>query len=280
MSGFGRTEVFDERAPAGVPVAAVRAGVAASVVGLTIVGLLLVARRLAGALNVELPALHLVATAVVAGVIVFGGRYVWRRFGADDGKARTLEPIVGWGGSLSLVLMALGCSLGARGVDWLVWLPLVAADQWQLRWFLKGKTATTTIIVTDAQAATAGRGFMDECTGNVLQQLVRVREADGSEALYGTLRAEFARGQRHAVLHVGFCPPLERLPAVEAVVNDEIEAEVKDVQAFCHGVRLEVRLSEAAEEQCSVLVELSAKPQAASGEKDHGPIVPRSRGPL
>jgi hypothetical protein len=224
-----------------------------------------------------LPALHLVVTAVVAGVIVFGGRYVWRRFGDDDGQARTLEPIVGWGGSLSLVLMALGCSLGARRVDWLVWLPLVAADQWQLRWFLKGgttlkspitqrKTGGDVELKTESPIDASGIPPLAppfEGEGFVLQQLVRVREAGGGEAVYGTLRAEFVGGQRHAVLHVGFCPPLERTPMVEAVANDEMEAEVKVVQAFCHGVRLEVRLSEAAEEKCSVLVELSAKPQAA-----------------
>jgi hypothetical protein len=77
------------------------------------------------------------------------------------------------------------------------------------------------------------------------------------------LQAEFSQGQRQATLYVGFCPPLARLPVIEAECVDGPEAELKVAQAFCHGARLEVRLSEAAEEDCLVVVELVAMPQAA-----------------
>ncbi|RIK82683.1 MAG: hypothetical protein DCC67_06960 [Planctomycetota bacterium] len=99
----------------------------------------------------------------------------------------------------------------------------------------------------------------------MLQEVRRVRDEDGVEGIVATLRAEFAAGQRHAVLHVGFCPPLSHLPMVRAEAGDGPEAEVRVVQAFTHGARLEVRLAESAKEACSVLVELTAKPQAAAG---------------
>ncbi len=99
-------------------------------------------------------------------------------------------------------------------------------------------------------------------TSRVLQQLVRVREADGGEAIRGTLLAEFVAGQRNSTLHVGFCPPLEGLPTVEAETGDGPDAEVKVSQAFAHGARLEVRLSEPAMGECSVVVEVVAMPQA------------------
>jgi hypothetical protein len=99
---------------------------------------------------------------------------------------------------------------------------------------------------------------------NEIQRLVRVRDADGGEAIHGTLRADFVAGQRQATLHVGFCPPLQRAPVVEVEVGDGPDAEVKVSQAFAHGARLEVRLAAVAEEDCCVIVELSAKAAALS----------------
>jgi hypothetical protein len=95
---------------------------------------------------------------------------------------------------------------------------------------------------------------------NVLQQLTRVRNQAGAESIFGTLRAEFAAGQRHATLHVGFCPPLAGMPAIEADPADGPDATVKVVQAFAHGARLEVRLAVPAAEPCSVLLEMTAAP--------------------
>jgi hypothetical protein len=106
----------------------------------------------------------------------------------------------------------------------------------------------------------------------VLQRLVRVREADGGEAIHGWLLAEFVAGQRNATLHVGFCPPLERLPVVEAETGDGPDAEVKVAQAFAHGARLEVRLAAVAEQDCSVVVEMIAKPQAVAASQDGSAI--------
>jgi hypothetical protein len=37
--------------------------------------------------------------------------------------------------------------------------------------------------------------------------------------------------------------------------------------AYCHGARVEVRLGEPAEEDCVVVVEMVAKPQAAEGPR-------------
>jgi hypothetical protein len=95
---------------------------------------------------------------------------------------------------------------------------------------------------------------------SVLQVVRRIRDDEGRESIAAILRAEFAAGQRHAILHVGFCPPLSHLPLVEVEAGAGPEAEVRVVQAFAHGARLELRLAEPAEEACSVLVEVSATP--------------------
>jgi hypothetical protein len=101
---------------------------------------------------------------------------------------------------------------------------------------------------------------VETLASNVLQQLTRIRNDAGVESIFGTLRAEFAAGQRHATLHVGFCPPLAGAPTVDADPADGPDATVKIVQAFAHGARLEVRLAVPATEACSVLLEMTAAP--------------------
>jgi hypothetical protein len=71
-------------------------------------------------------------------------------------------------------------------------------------------------------------------------------------------------------LHVGFCPPLARLPVIEVEAGDGPEAELKVGAAYCHGARVEVRLREPAEEDCSVLVEMVAAPQGEDEEIGRG----------
>lgn len=235
-----------------------RQGCAAAVGLLLAAGALLVLRRAAGALTTGLPPLALLATVGCVALVVLGGRVVWRGGTLSRARREQWESLYDWGGTAAIVLFAVGCSWG-QWQDWLLWLSLLAVDRWQVgAWGERdAKTATSGRFME--KTATAGRGFM-ECE---LQRLVRVREADGEEAVRGTLRAEFAAGQRSATLHVGFCPPLERTPFVEAEPGDGPPAEVKVSQAFSHGARLEVRLAAPAEEACCVLVEVSARPQAA-----------------
>jgi hypothetical protein len=277
------------------------------VAALAAVGLLLVWRRLAGAVTADLPTGHLVATALVAGVIILGGRWLWRRLAAAA-NGEELDQLLGWAGSAALILIAAGCSLG-RLADWLLWVPLVAIEQTQLRWFAPGAPRKrlglwapgheegeeeshanegTAVLgsgglpreippLIAAQGATAQRSgdvgspvlgcsHPFEGGGVVLQQLSRVRDDEGVERVHGTLVAEFATGQRQATVYVGFCPPLGRVPVVEAETVDGPEAELKVAQALCHGARVEVRLSNPAAEACQVVIELVAGPGVDSEE--------------
>jgi len=93
---------------------------------------------------------------------------------------------------------------------------------------------------------------------DILQQLTRVRTAEGRVAVRGTLVAEFAAGARDAMLYVAFCPPFERLPEVDAHVTDDTTASVKVAQRLHHGAQLDVRLPAAAENSLTVTVEFFA----------------------
>jgi hypothetical protein len=245
-----------------VPAAWTRWGALGAVAMLLGVGVLLVSRRLAGALTTELPIAALMLTAVMAAAVTFGGRLVWPEPSLNRKRAdAAMEGLIAWGGSAALVLAAIGCSFQVgRAWHWIIWLPIVALDQWQRQSFLRRERGV-------AKTGRANHGFMPKreiaASGAVeLQRVVRQRDAEGVEAIWATMRAEFAAGQRSATLHVGFCPPLSELPRVEVATVDGPEAEVKVSQAFAHGARLELRLSEAAKQSCCVVIQLTAKPQA------------------
>jgi hypothetical protein len=108
------------------------------------VGLLIVSRRLVGALADDLSRGAMLLTAVVMTAMVASARIAWRR--AFPLRMRGLlqrswgEQIVGWGSSLGLGLVAVGCCYPAyRTIDWLIWLPMLIADQlWRQSFFDSG----------------------------------------------------------------------------------------------------------------------------------------------
>lgn len=244
-------------ADAPVPLTAwLRRAVIGALAALLAVGALLAVRRLVGAFHAPLPAPQLIALAVVAGVVSIGCRRLWRRL-ADPTAAPNLHRLdffVAFAGTLAMILLAVGCSYpSGRAAPWLLWISLLIADQTSAYEFLRSARRPRRLPrLVEPQSPTD-----DQC---VLQQLVRVRDDAGVEAIHGTLRADFVPGQRHATLHVGFCPPLAALPEVAAEPTDGPDATIKIVQAFAHGARLEVRLAAPATTPCHVLVDLSAAP--------------------
>jgi hypothetical protein len=286
--------------------------VLASMATLNLVGLLLVVRRFSGAFQEPFPTGPMVFTALISITLVAYGRNAWRHhsawlghnalvgrntrlgMGTDNDRHLKLKkdcfensrwagwsPWVGWGSSLGLVLMAVGCAYpGDQLIDWLIWIPLLVADQfWRQSFFDGGKptipllskylpkteepistsdstshrisdSPTSEIIVTDS--------LTQEEDEQLLQQLFRVRNQAGQETIYGTLRADFKKGQRNVSLHVGFCPPLPHPPQVEAEPVDGPAATLKVVHALAHGTRLDLRLDQPANRECHVLVDLAA----------------------
>ncbi len=273
------------------------------VVALNAIGLLLVVRRFAGALSEDLPPGAMLLTAIVATAMVACSRIAWRRLSplvVDveelelSASARLGDLLVGYGSSLSLVLLAVGCIYPAeRTVDLMIWLPALVADQfWRQSFFdaghpdwgvgeadhdLENELALASLATVDQEktctpkgleqqiAATAGENEEDE-TEEIVQQLYRVRDELGQEVIYGTLRADFLAGQRTAVVHAGFCPPLSHLPEIEAESFRGPLARIKVVQALAHGTRMDVRLTAPAASDCHVWIDMAAIP-AAPAEK-------------
>lgn len=307
MATVGSTATLPERTRP-LTIAWVRAAAPSGVVVLLTIGSILATRRAAGAFTAHLPTLPLLATILLATMVILGGRVAWRLTSPPRrrGQLQFREQLVGWGGTLALTLMFLGCSFPSFAYwNWLCWLPLIVADFLQRDWFFDAAPPGWTPRLINHEAGLshwrprgdsasgvlplrqetrehyplfdrkcdredpaqelpntdhASLDALDALDDNVLQQLTRIRDEAGIETIFGTLRAEFAPGQRHATLHVGFCPPLAGAPAIEADPADGPDATVKIIQAYAHGARLEVRLTAPAAEPCSVLLEMTAAP--------------------
>jgi hypothetical protein len=225
----------------------VRAIVVGSLGALYAIALLLIARRMSGALTEELPWPAVAMTATLSFALVSGLRVLWCRSLTELQIAKPRAAWIGWGASLTLVLLAGGVSF-PRGdsQDWMIWLPVLAADQW-LRWRLFGDQPAAQPVTAKSLALR-----IDE-----YQQILRSRDAAGMETVVATLRADFVEGQRNATVYVGFCPPLARVPEITIEPLDGAEAKI--VQAFTHGARIDVRLAQVAREAMSLSLSVVAK---------------------
>lgn len=205
-------------------------------------------RRAMGALASPLPVSPLIVTSLLIGVWAIVVRELSQRNAVVIALAL-----------LSTLMLAVAFSYpGARVVDWLIW-PLVMfaivllPPLWpQADDDLEALDTAPVKILTDADAAA------EEESELVLQQVTRARTTDGRETISGDLLAEFAPGERQAVVYVAFCPPFERLPEIEVNIADNFDATVKPMQILHNGAQFEVRLAEPAEERFCVPLEFVA----------------------
>lgn len=106
---------------------------------------------------------------------------------------------------------------------------------------------------------------------DVLQRLIRRRVSDdGMERIEGTLRCEFAPGQRTAMAHVAFCPPLPTLPRIDARLraSPTIDGTCKVAELYAHAARFEVRLAAPARAVTVARVEFSAIAESLPAQVD------------
>ena len=221
----------------GWPVPAVVVG---SIFFVAALSLFVFIRRATGALTAPLATPQLVATAVVM--------CLWALVVREFTARRSAYFWVSLG---TMLLVAIGCSFPvARVVDWLVWLPAIGC--------IAMLPLATRMELPRSERRPLSAIESDANPEHVLQQLTRFRTADGRDAIRGTLSAEFMVGERQTTVYVGFCPPFELLPQVEANANGDFEAEVKLAQVLHNGAQLDVRLSEPAEEAVTVSIEFFA----------------------
>ncbi len=217
--------------------------VIASLIAAVTTAAFLLARRIAGAYSAELPVpqLFIVATIALAWAIAV------RELSFPSAIAPSIAVAV-------LLALAIACSYpGSRVIDWLIW-PAVMLEAVFLPALRRSQKPSRATATAPPSTALNSEGPSE----NILQQLTRIRLADGHEAIRGELVAEFPTGERQVTLHVAFCPPFELLPHIDVNIADDSDATVKVTQFLHNGTQLEVRLPEPAEEPIRVTIELYA----------------------
>jgi hypothetical protein len=227
---------------------------------LTVVVLLLLARRMAGALVQPLGGLELVAVASLGLLLTTGWRLGWQARGSSKSSLARAAPALP-GIALFLLLCVLTLPGTAPWALMLTWLSFLAGETvwWWTAYATLRPPATRGTVPPGSifQPAAVDHDASNESPlpSDLFQQITRYQEGE-QERVAVMLRISFSAGQRVAVAHVAFCPPLFGITQLAAETTDGPSATVAITHSQSFGVRLEVRLEEPADEVCAVVVEV------------------------
>lgn len=225
---------------------------------------LLLVRRTAGALVQPLEGLSLVGVVGFGLALTSGWRLGWQACGKRQSSWELIAPAIP-GGAFFLLLCVLSLPGTASWALMLTWLSFFTCEAawWWAAYSVNRRPAPPPLTVqtrvselaTDEHAELSRESSP---SGDVVQQITRIRDGE-QERIAVLLRTAFAVGQRVAVAHVAFCPPLSGNPDFAAETTDGPDATVvlTNIQSF--GLRLEVRLEEPAEMVCYVVVEVAGQ---------------------
>ena len=245
--------------------------------------LILVSRRLAGALAHPLEPAMLLAVAAMAAAAAAAIRLTWLS-PAPATAPPSIDRAVMILTSVAVAALAAGLCLpgtSAAGL-FLVWALLGAEESWAWGRRLRGGFGAASspeqhavpVVPTQVGASRPPRGALsprampildaEDATlpRGVTQQLTRSQAADGTEELSGWLRIAFVAGQRTGSLHVAFCPPFAATPELAVEQLDGPEVRIKTAQLMPYGARLDLKLAASADEPTSVLLQFSARTAA------------------
>jgi hypothetical protein len=261
--------------------------------------MLLLWRRIAGAIHEPLPTSGIVAAGIILGFIAGAAHWIGRISPAKN-NAALLSDI-----ALSLALFAAAATLSLPGTSTVgliaFWSILLLEEGWawlRRTGFQPVVTDQTVLHNRDVEAPAepSRTGFQPVATDykivpqiheprpseivklgletvetlppeEVTQQLTRSTAADGTEELAGWLRISFAAGQRTGSVHVAFCPPFARTPELSVEQIDGPEARLKTTQALPYGARLDLKLHSASESPASVVLQFAAWVEKAGTSK-------------
>ncbi|MCE9528138.1 MAG: hypothetical protein K8R36_19015 [Planctomycetales bacterium] len=216
---------------------------------------------MAGALVQPLGGFSLVGVAGLGLILTMGWRLTWQARANRQSSLDLIAPVLP-GIAIFMLLCVLSLPGTANWALMLMWLAFFTSEAvwwWTAYAACNHSTAGRTAFETVAARRTEivevesrQKNLPDE----VFQQVTRCRHEE-QERVTVLLRTPFAVGQRVAVAHVAFCPPLDGIPDFSAEVTDGPDATVAFTNIQSFGLRLEVRLEEPADEACSIVVEVA-----------------------
>lgn len=144
-------------------------------------------------------------------------------------------------------------------------VPLPIADE-RVEHLPRAERPKTSCPLTEAVGSAPIDETIDEEAGegdpSVLQWMARRQLPAGGEAVEGSIRIHFEPGERSAVAHVSFIPPLPDRPSAECQVLVDFEGRVRIGVAQAYGLRIEARRSESGLKAASIDVGFSAQARA------------------
>jgi len=220
--------------------------------GLAALAALLVMRRAAGALTQPLPWPALLALAAIVLLVRLLGHCGavsnrWSHVAHGSFTCCSLAVLAALWLPQSEVFPLLVCFVGLVGVEVWCWQAVLSLPR-----------ECPAIAASTAEPTSASDELEEAFDPQLLSQIERRMLAEGGEQIVGSLVAAFAAQQRTHDVHLPFCPPLAKLPTVEAEAVEGPAARVRVVQVLANGARLEVRLDEPAGEPTRVLVQVLA----------------------
>ena len=242
-----------------------RVAFAAIVGGVGFVALILLARRLSGALSQPLE----FGPAVGVALLLAGSSWLLRmaaiRLAVNEWQIQALiatMTAITW-----TIMVALTLANMSPLAVLALWLPVVATE---IAWRVLPRAEREGSRGAGEQGSRSGEGEEQagrrtreqaraeaELPANVWQQLVRVRDGE-VERVSGVLRLDFAAEEQTTALHLAFSPPLAREPRVELAAIDAAGVTVRATDCRTYGVRLEAKRGRETGSELSVLVKLTA----------------------
>ncbi len=225
---------------------------------LALAAVTLAARRVSGGLSQPLSGWGFVLVVAVAlNAASLARRYALEsRLGLTGLKARIVREFP------TAMFLLLVAALWLPGTPrWAIEATLIAlvADRVWEQFRLRRAAVTRPIELRTIERASTERNKQRRApAGNWQQQLRRWQTAEQVDTLEVDLRVTFKPGQRHAAVHVAFCPPFEKLPEVTFEQTAGPSAQIKLGQLLPHGVRLDLKLNEPG----AAIIELTLRAQA------------------
>lgn len=233
---------------------------------------LLGGRRWSGAMDEPLPVIALLALAAGLAAVTAGCRIAWRSTSREEHLRRGvfLRQVLA---SLNLLVLGWAISLpGSSPVSLLTFWSVLAAEEaafaiGAMRSRRAAGAATAGEIPAAPPAASSAAAAPSaalaghqlaifaaededelevepELPPDVMQQVTWARDEHGGMAIHGVIRAEFSVGQRQRIVHLAFCPPLDRPPQFTVDLRDGPAADLRAIQIETFGAAIEIRLLE------------------------------------
>jgi hypothetical protein len=265
-----------------IPAGMYRGTVGFVIACVSLTALLLLGRRLAGALVEPLatPTLLWIGLLLAGCGAAVRWRLVRQSEGVEVDSRSRFRLIASTVSTVATLAFAGAVSLPGTSTTGLVclWFPVVAGELGWLINLLIGKrsarprskpvTASALVQPKVSPTPTSSVYTPDLVPRVISQHTQRGVTDDARDACFGWVRTDFQAKQRTDNIHLSFCPPFTRTPALVVTQVEGPELQIRAAQVLPYGARLELRLGKSSDLPVSTVVGFTAVEEPDDGSND------------